>query len=340
MRRWTIDPARPDRWRGSVKFSDAVADLVAGRLVAIPTETVYGLAGDATSPTACAAIFAAKGRPTFNPLIAHVGSLEAALRHGLFGAEARALAEAFWPGPLTLVVPKRADSPVCDLATAGLDTVALRVPAAAIMRDLAEAAGRPIAAPSANRSGRISGTTAEAVADDLAPALALLIDAGPTPVGVESTIVGLTGGAPRLLRPGGVPRAAIEAVIGRPLGGPSAERPDAAPLAPGMLASHYAPRARMRLEAGNVLPGEALLAFGLPLPPGAENAVAVEQLSAAGDTVEAAARLFAALRRLDASGAATIAAGPVPASGLGEAINDRLRRAAAPRPGDSEDAPA
>ncbi|WP_349359747.1 L-threonylcarbamoyladenylate synthase [Stappia sp.] len=329
MQRWTVSPSDPDPTRHA-GFSAAIAALRAGKLVAVPTETVYGLAADATDAEACAAIYQAKGRPSFNPLIAHVESRAAAERHGVFDARARALADAFWPGPLTLVVPKRADSPVCDLATAGLETIALRVPAAPIMRALAQACGVPLAAPSANRSGRITGTTADAVAEDLGTALAVLIDAGPCPVGVESTIVGLTDATPRLLRPGGIARAEIEAVLGCPLEGAPAQEPDA-PAAPGMLTSHYAPGAAVRLDARAVMPGEALLAFGADMPPGAEGAVAVENLSPSGDLVQAAARLFTALRRLDASGAATIAAMPVPTDGLGEAINDRLRRAAAPR---------
>ena len=329
MRRWQIDP-QGTGWRDTPEFEAAVADLLAGRLVAVPTETVYGLAADATNARACAAIYAAKGRPSFNPLIAHVASTEAAGQHGVLDERAQTLAAAFWPGPLTLVVPKRPDSPVCDLATAGLDTIALRVPAAAIMRELSQASGRPIAAPSANRSGCISGTTADAVAGDLAEHLALLIDAGPTPVGVESTIVGLTGNRATLLRPGGIAREEIEAVLGEPLAAP-AHSPGDAPEAPGMLTSHYAPRAGLRLNAIHVEPGEALLAFGTPLPSGAERASAVAQLSESGDLHEAAARLFTAMRQLDAGGVARIAAMPVPETGLGEAINDRLRRAAAPR---------
>jgi L-threonylcarbamoyladenylate synthase len=334
MRRWTIDPNRRD-WHGTPELEAAISDLLDGRLLAVPTETVYGLAGDATNPDACAAIFAAKGRPQFNPLIAHVESLEAAEKHGLFNDEARALADAFWPGPLTLVVPRQPESTVCDLATAGLATVALRVPSAAIMRDLASGAGVPIAAPSANRSGRISGTTADDVAADLASSLALLIDAGPTPVGVESTIVGLVDDTPRLLRPGGVPREELERVLGRPLAKPARSKgqgdQDEGPIAPGMLTSHYAPNAQMRLDATSLEPGEALLAFGPDALPGQDKAVAVEQLSVTGDLREAAARLFTSLRRLDVSRATTIAVMPIPGEGLGEAINDRLRRAAAPR---------
>ncbi len=329
MRRWTIDP-NARNWQQSPDFAAAVSLLRDGQLVAVPTETVYGLAADATNARACAAIYEVKGRPQFNPLISHVESLEAAERHGQFEPKARQLAEALWPGALTLVVPKREASPVSDLVTAGLDTIALRVPAAAIMRDLAEASGRPLAAPSANRSGRISATTAEAVIAELGGGIAMVIDGGETPVGVESTIVALTGGHARLLRPGGIPRAQIEAVLGEPLVGP--DRPaDTAPEAPGMLSSHYAPSAAVRPNATEILPGEALLAFGPALPESAHRAIAVENLSPSGDLVEAAARLFSSLRRLDASGAGTIAVMPVPEDGLGEAINDRLRRAAAPR---------
>ncbi|SDT93162.1 L-threonylcarbamoyladenylate synthase [Stappia sp. ES.058] len=332
MQRWTFSPDTTDP-SAVPEFAQAVAALKAGRLVGVPTETVYGLAADASNPTACAAIFAAKGRPHFNPLIAHVESLEAAQRHALFNARALALAEAFWPGALTLVLPKRADSPVCDLATAGLDSIALRVPAAPVMRALARAVGAPLAAPSANRSGRISGTTANAVAGDLGPALAMLIDAGPTPVGVESTIVGLTGPEAVLLRPGGIARERIEQLLGARLAAPAASATTTeAPQAPGMLSSHYAPGARVRLNATEVLPGEALMRFGPDLPQDAEQAVAVENLSPDGDLTQAAARLFQALRRLDSSGAHSIAVMPVPENGLGEAINDRLRRAAAPRP--------
>lgn len=317
----------------------AVAALAEGRLVALPTETVYGLGADATDGRAVASIYAAKGRPSFNPLIAHVPDLAAAERHGVFDDTARRLALAFWPGPLTLVVPKRADSPISDLATAGLDSVGLRVPAPAVTREILARLGRPVAAPSANRSGRISPTTAADVADDLGAAVAVIVDAGPAPVGVESTIVAVLDGAARLLRPGGVARERIEAVLGRPLDTAAPETTriettsaDARPLAPGLLTSHYAPRARVRLDADRVAPGEALLAFGGARPPGAEGAKAIVDLSPSGDLGEAASRLFGALRELDRSGATTIAVTPIPAHGLGEAIADRLRRAAAPRP--------
>ncbi len=310
----------------------AVGALAAGRLVGLPTETVYGLGADATDGRAVAAIYAAKGRPSFNPLIAHVPDRASAERHGVFDATARALAVAFWPGPLTLVVPKRPDSPISDLASAGLDTIGLRVPANAVTREILARFGRPVAAPSANRSGRVSPTAAEDVVAELGEAVAEVIDDGATEVGVESTIVAVLDGGPRLLRPGGVTREAIEAVIGMALADEGPLTDDNAPLAPGMLSSHYAPAARVRLDATAVEPGEALIAFGPDRPAGAEGAIATFDLSPSGDLAEAAANLFRALRDLDAAGATAIAVAPIPAEGLGEAIVDRLRRAAAPRP--------
>ncbi|MGQ3357521.1 MAG: L-threonylcarbamoyladenylate synthase [Phreatobacter sp.] len=298
--------------------------LRAGRLVAFPTETVYGLGADATDGRAVAAIYAAKGRPSFNPLIAHVATIEAALRFGRFDAHATALARAFWPGPLTLVVPAAPGGHVSDLARAGLETVGLRVPSHPVAQALLAAAGRPVAAPSANRSGHVSPTTAAHVLADLDGRIDAVVDGGPTDVGVESTIVACLGSPPVLLRPGGVPRDAIEAVIGRPLAAATGE----ATIAPGMLASHYAPEAAMRLDATAAEPGEALLAFGPDVPPGAAN---VLNLSVAGDLAEAAANLFGHLRLLDASGVRRIAVMPIPPEGLGEAIRDRLARAAAPR---------
>ncbi|GBD49779.1 L-threonylcarbamoyladenylate synthase [Methylopila sp. Yamaguchi] len=307
----------------------AGALLASGRLVAFPTETVYGLGADATDAGAVADLYAAKGRPAFNPLISHVPSTPDAMRLGRFDAHARVLAEAFWPGPLTLVVPVADDCPVSDLARAGLATLALRVPAHPLARAVLAAAARPIAAPSANRSGRVSPTTAAHVLDDLAGRIDAVLDGGATDVGVESTIVACFGGEVRLLRPGGVSRAELERVLGRPLDGDLAD--DAGrPLAPGRLLSHYAPAAPVRLDATEVRPGEALLAFG-PLMPGVESAGVVENLSPSGDLREAAANLFAALRRLDAAAPAAIAVAPIPAEGLGEAIRDRLERAAAPR---------
>src|SRR5262249_5179271 len=237
---------------------------------------------------------------------------------------------AFWPGPLTLVLPKTSNCPVADLATAGLDTVAVRAPDHPVARALIEATGRPLVAPSANRSGHVSPTTATHVAADLGGRVDLILDAGPTPVGIESTIVACLSESPVLLRSGGVARAAIECVLGRLLAAPAQTQADA-PQAPGMLASHYAPATRLRLNADTVAPNEAVLAFGPTLPPSADHAIAVLNLSPAGDLVEAAANLFAHLRALDRAGARAIAVMQVPCEGLGEAINDRLARAAAPR---------
>jgi L-threonylcarbamoyladenylate synthase len=306
--------------------------LADGGLVAFPTETVYGLGADATNGAAVARLYAAKGRPRFNPLIAHVADAAAARRLAQFDAAAERLA-ALCPGPLTLVLPKAPGCPVAELATAGLDTIGVRVPDHPVARELLAAFGKPIVAPSANRSGHVSPTTAQHVIADLDGRIDMVIDGGPTRVGVESTIVACLG-QPTLLRPGGVARERIEQVLRTRL----ADAPDAvsevdddAPLAPGQLASHYAPRARLRLNAERVQPGEALLAFGPTLPPGADGCV-MRNLSPAGDTVEAAANLFSHLRALDASGAATIAVMRIPEDSLGEAINDRLRRAASPRP--------
>lgn len=321
-----LDPAAGDDLRDAAAAA-AARHLAAGDLVVLPTETVYGLAADATNGAAVARLYAAKGRPSFNPLICHVADRAMAEAHGLFDETAGRLAEAFWPGPLTLVVPRRPGSAISDLVTAGLDTVGLRLPDAAVARDIARLLGRPFAAPSANRSGRISPTTADAAIEELGAAVALVIDAGPCRVGLESTIVACAGHDPVLLRPGGIARAPIETVLGRKLALPDPADPER-PKAPGMLAAHYAPNARVRLEARTVEPGEALLAFGARLPAGAERAAMILNLSPTGDPTEAAANLFTWLRRLDASGAATIAVAPVPDDGLGEAINDRLRRAA------------
>jgi len=308
-------------------IAQAAEHLRAGRLVAFPTETVYGLGADATNGQAVARIYDAKGRPRFNPLIAHVASAAHAHEHAQLGPLADRLAATFWPGPLTLVLPRAPSSRISDLVTAGLDTVAIRVPAHPVARALLEACGVPVAAPSANRSGHVSPTRAEHVLADLGEAPALILDAGPCAHGLESTILDVSGDAPALLRVGAIPAETVEALLGVRL--PRAVDAGSAPVAPGQLASHYAPRAMLRLEAGDVRPGEALLAFGASLPAHAGPAI---NLSPAGDLVEAAASLFAALRTLDASGAAGIAVMPIPEIGLGEAINDRLRRAAAPRP--------
>ncbi|RXF74420.1 L-threonylcarbamoyladenylate synthase [Hansschlegelia zhihuaiae] len=302
--------------------------LAEGKLVAFPTETVYGLGADACDPRAVAALYAAKGRPAFNPLISHVLSIEAAAALGRLDGDARRLAEAFWPGPLTLVVPAAEECAVCDLARAGLDTIALRAPDHPVARAVIAAANRPIVAPSANRSGRVSPTSAAHVLEDLDDRIDAVVDGGETRVGLESTIVACLGGAPRLLRPGALPRDAIERVLGRSLADPSDDSD--APLAPGRLSSHYAPAAAVRLDATEIGPGEAYLGFG---PDGglADRAAAFESLSPTGDLAAAAARLFACLRRLDATGVARIAVAPIPNEGLGEAIRDRLARAAAPR---------
>ncbi len=301
-------------------IAEAAALLRSGALVAFGTETVYGLGADATDARAVAAIFEAKGRPRFNPLICHVADAEAAFAHGVASPLARALAAAFWPGPLTLVLRRRADSPVALLAGAGLATLAMRVPAHPAALALLRATGRPVAAPSANRSGRVSPTTAAHVLDGLGGRIAAVLDCGPSAIGLESTVLDATGEAPVLLRPGGATPEAIEAVAGR-LAVPA----EAAIRSPGMLASHYAPACPVRLRATEVAADEALLAFGPPLP----GAGALFQLSEAGDLAQAASRLFDGLRRLDRSGMRAIAAMPVPEVGLGRAINDRLQRAAA-----------
>ena len=317
---------------GEAAVTAAARALAAGGLVAFPTETVYGLGADATNPAAIARLYQAKGRPAFKPLITHVGDLAAAQRIARFDAAALALAHAFWPGPLTLVLPKTRDCAVADLATAGLDTIAIRLPAHPVARDILRSFGGPVVAPSANLSGHVSPTTAAHVEHDLSGRIDLIVDGGPVAVGVESTIVGCFE-TPMLLRPGGLPRGEIERVLGRALAQPpdDADSDSGQPLAPGMLASHYAPRTQVRLNAISVEPGEALLAFGPAALPGAEAAAAVMNLSARGDLNEAAANLFGYLRTLDTKGAHTIAVMPVPGDGLGEAINDRLRRAAMAR---------
>lgn len=317
---------------GEAAVAAAARILAEGGLAAFPTETVYGLGADAANPAAVARLYQAKGRPAFNPLIAHVGDIAAARQIARFDASAMALAEAFWPGPLTLVLPKTPDCAVADLATAGLDTVAIRIPSHPVARQILRAFGGPVVAPSANLSGHVSPTTAAHVQSDLSGRIDLIVDGGAVDVGVESTIVGCFD-EPMLLRPGGVPRGEIERVLGRALKLPPADAASdsAQPLAPGMLASHYAPRAKVRLHAESVEPGEALLAFGLGAISGIDAAAMVMNLSERGDLNEAATNLFGHLRALDARGARTIAVMPIPDEGLGEAINDRLRRAAVGR---------
>jgi len=308
---------------GSAIIAEAALRLRASELVVFPTETVYGLGADATSDAAVLKIFKAKGRPRFNPLIVHVENMQAAQRLGRFGARARRLAEAFWPGPLTLVVPKCAGAGLSDLVTAGLDTVALRVPGHGVAQSLLAEAKLPVAAPSANLSGTVSPTLPGHVGGVFGDAVAMVLDAGPTPCGLESTIVAvLPGDILRLLRPGSVTRDQLEDAAGEPVG----YAKNGKITSPGQLRRHYAPKARLRLNAVTAEPGEALIAFGPP-PPGAAPFI---NLSPAGDLDEAAAGLFAALRALDAAGIAGAAVMPIPDSGIGEAINDRLARAAAP----------
>ena len=314
---------------GPAAVASAAACLAAGGLVAFPTETVYGLGADAANPDAIARLYQAKGRPAFNPLIAHVGDLDAARRIARFDAAALALAERFWPGPLTLVLPKTKDCTVADLATAGLDTVAVRIPAHPVAREILRAFGGPVVAPSANLSGHVSPTMAAHVQSDLEGRIDLIVDGGAVAVGVELTIVGCFE-EPMLLRPGGLPRGEIERVLGRALMQvpEDAESDSGQPLAPGMLASHYAPRTPVRLNATSIASGEALLAFGPGALPGAEAAVVAINLSSRSNLAEAAANLFGYLRALDAANARAIAVMPIPNEELGEAINDRLRRAA------------
>jgi L-threonylcarbamoyladenylate synthase len=296
--------------------------LARGDIVVFPTETVYGLGASALDARAIAKVFAAKERPRFNPLIVHVPSVAEAERYAAVNDTARMLAAAFWPGPLSLVLSKRGNCGIADLVSAGLETIALRVPAHPVAQALLEAVKLPIAAPSANRSGRISPTTAAHVEAELDERPAMILDGGPCPVGIESTVIAVLDGTAALLRPGAVPREAIEHVLGAPLAAATANHRAASP---GQLETHYAPNTKLRLEASSVGPDEVLLAFGGAVPTGARATI---NLSASGNLKEAAARLFAALRELDRSGAAAIAVMPIPVHGLGEAINDRLQRAA------------
>jgi L-threonylcarbamoyladenylate synthase len=310
-----IVPATPDAIRRAAQA------LARGEIVAFPTETVYGLAGNALDARAVAKVFAAKERPRFNPLIVHVLGLAEAGEYGLVNEAARKLASAFWPGPLTLVMRRRSTCGIADLLSAGLDTIALRAPAHPVAQALLVKAALPLAGPSANRSGRISPTAAAHVEAELGDRPAMILDGGPSPLGIESTVVSVVG-EPALLRPGAVPRETIERVLGAPLvAAKSAERA----ASPGQLPTHYAPRTPLRLDACAVHADEALLAFGGDVPAGARVTV---NLSQSGNLEEAASKLFAALRELDQAGATAIAVMPIPAFGLGEAINDRLRRAA------------
>jgi L-threonylcarbamoyladenylate synthase len=307
------------------EIAEAARALREGKLVAFPTETVYGLGGDATNDRAVAAIFAAKGRPSFNPLIVHVANISGAAQYAELSAKAQAMARAFWPGPLTLVLPRRRDCRISLLATAGLDSVAIRVPAHKIAQTLLMMCGLPLAAPSANPSGRLSPTEADHVFADLGGKAEFVIDGGPCSVGVESTVLSLLEDRPRILRPGAVTAEALSEVLKEPVAIEAGAEDAAAPRSPGQLASHYAPRLPVRLNAAAADPGEVLLGFGPAAPKDVLN------LSVAGDLQEAAANLFAMLRRLDDPKHRAIAIMPVPETGLGTAINDRLRRAAAPR---------
>jgi L-threonylcarbamoyladenylate synthase len=312
-----LKPATPET------ISEAANLLRDGHLVAFPTETVYGLGADATNGEAVAAIFAAKNRPDFNPLIIHVAHATAAAALVRFDDRAARLAERFWPGALTLVLPRNEDCPVSLLAGAGLDTLAVRVPAHPTAKALLDAVNLPIAAPSANRSGEVSPTTADHVAQSLGAAVDLIVDAGPCDIGVESTILDLSVPSPVLLRPGGVTREAITELVGPVELAPA--QPGTAPRSPGLLARHYATRIPLRMMATKLGENEGLLAFGPDLPDGA---AAVENLSPTGDLAEAATNLFAMMRALDRPDLSAIAVMPIPEQGLGTAINDRLRRAA------------
>jgi L-threonylcarbamoyladenylate synthase len=312
-------------------IAEAAALLRTGELVAFGTETVYGLGADATDPAAVVRVFEAKGRPRFNPLICHYPDADAAFRDAVPSAAARLLADRFWPGPLTLVLPRAGDCPVALLTSAGLDTLAVRVPAPETARRLLRSVGRPVAAPSANRSGAVSPTSAEHVLASLGGRIAAVLDSGGCRVGVESTVLDLTGEQPVLLRPGGLTLEAIEAAVG-PVGrGIAPGQSSQSPRSPGLMASHYAPCLPVRLDAVSVGPDEALLAFGPPLA----GAGAIFNLSARGDLAEAASRLFEGLRWLDGEGGRLglkrIAVMAVSPAGLGLAIVDRLRRAAASR---------
>ncbi len=312
----------------SAAIDAAVVALAAGDIVGMPTETVYGLAADATNGLAVARIYQTKGRPSFNPLISHVASLEQAEKYGMFNDTARKLAKAFWPGPLTLVVPYRESSGVSELARAGLDSIALRVPSHPVARAIIERFGRPVAAPSANLSGRVSPTTPEDVARDLVDGVAMILDGGACTVGIESTVIRCIGKDILQLRAGGVTRESLAGLLGHEV---AIKTGDNHVQSPGMLASHYAPFAPMRMNVLEPRAGDAILAFGTINLHHYSHATPLLNLSPEGDLLQAAARLFSALRELDAHRPAAIAVAPIPDHGLGEAINDRLSRACAPR---------
>ncbi len=302
--------------------------LRAGHLVAFPTETVYGLGADATNDDAVASIFKAKGRPPENPLIVHIPGVQEAAKLARFDDRAERVAAAFWPGPLTLILERTPDCPISSQASAGLSTLAIRAPDHAIAQSILQGTARPLAAPSANPSGRLSPTTAQHVADGLGHAVSTILDGGPCRIGVESTVLALNGAVPTILRPGAVTRDALVKVLGTPVD-ILAEKTDGHPVrSPGMLASHYAPRAILRLEADTVTSEEGLLSLGNVEPPGA---AITRNLSNSGNLAEAAGAFYACLREIDKTGVPVIAVVPIPGHGIGAAINDRLRRAAAPR---------
>ena len=315
----TLEPANDET------LSAAADRLRDGDLVAFPTETVYGLGADARNDDAVARIFAAKNRPSFNPLIVHVADLAAAETYGTINNLARTLAERFWPGPLSFVLPRLPDCGLSLLVSAGLDTVALRAPAHPLAQDLLARFGGPIAAPSANRAGEVSPTLATHVLESLSDAADLIVDGGQCTVGLESTVIDLCSERPAILRHGAVTREQIEEVLG-PIDDASIPESGAAPRSPGQIARHYAPTIPIRIDVTDPRPDEAFAAFGTP---GAHNAAAMLNLSPSGDVIEAAARLFATLRELDQPKFTGIAVAPVPDTGIGRAINDRLRRAAA-----------
>jgi len=307
-------------------IAEAARILRGGGLIGLPTETVYGLGADATNGKAVAGIFAAKGRPSFNPLIIHVASVDDAEKIAIFNDDARLLATALWPGPLTMILPKAPDCPVSDLATAGLNTVAIRMPGLAIARDIIAQAGVPVAAPSANASGTLSPTNAQHVADSLGDKVELIIAAGASAVGLESTVLDLTGDMPVILRPGAVTPDDIARILGT---APAIDDGNHdAPKSPGQLLKHYAPRTRVRLNANDVQDGEALLAFGPTLLGRNLSPQQKKNLSEGSDLNEAASNLFGYLHSLDKGGFKSIAVMPIPNEGLGIAINDRLMRAA------------
>lgn len=320
----TDQPSTPMIAAGPEGIARAAALLQRGEVVAFPTETVYGLGADATNDRAVAKIFAVKDRPRFNPLIVHLADAAAAAPLVAMDMRARQLAELFWPGPLTLVLPRLPDAPVSLLASAGLDSLAVRVPAHPVARKVLAAAGLPVAAPSANRSGRVSPTDARHVLADLAGLIPLILAGGKCPIGLESTVLDLTTGSPTILRPGAVDRESLEAAIGPVAVDAPAAETEGQPKSPGRLARHYAPSVPLRLEAAEAGPEEALLAFGPDLRKGP----LVRNLSDKGDLTEAAGNLFAMMRELDRPEVRAIAVAPIPEEGLGTAINDRLRRAA------------